>query len=53
MTITNYFAPEEKNVLMLVLAVEIRRYWCASPKKMTFTEISELISGGPAWRKTA
>jgi carboxyl-terminal processing protease len=32
----------------MLASVVIRRY-CASQKKNDFTEISELISGGPAW----
>jgi carboxyl-terminal processing protease len=26
------------------------RYWCSTSKENDYTEISELISGGPAWR---
>jgi carboxyl-terminal processing protease len=46
---TNYFAPEEKNVLMLVL-VELEGIGARLQKENDYTEISELISGGPAWR---
>jgi carboxyl-terminal processing protease len=28
----------------------VRRYWCSTSKENDYTEISELISGGPAWR---
>jgi carboxyl-terminal processing protease len=44
---TNYFAPEEKERFDVSIR-ETGRYWGTSSKENDFTEISELISGGPA-----
>ncbi|MGO4817839.1 carboxy terminal-processing peptidase [Flavobacterium sp. W22_SRS_FP1] len=47
---TNYFAPEEKSRFDVSMSGTLEGIGARLQKKNDFTEISELISGGPAWR---
>jgi carboxyl-terminal processing protease len=47
---TNYFAPEEKERFDQSISGKLEGIGARLQKKNDFTEISELISGGPAWR---
>lgn len=47
---TNYFAPEEKEKFDVDISGKFEGIGARLQKKNDFTEISELISGGPAWR---
>ncbi|SEF44154.1 carboxy terminal-processing peptidase [Flavobacterium urumqiense] len=47
---TNYFAPEEKEHFDQTISGKLEGIGARLQKKNDFTEISELISGGPAWR---
>lgn len=47
---TNYFAPEEKERFDVDISGKLEGIGARLQKKNDFTEISELISGGPAWR---
>jgi carboxyl-terminal processing protease len=46
---TNYFAPEEKERFDVSISGKLEGIGARLQKKNDFTEISELISGGPAW----
>jgi carboxyl-terminal processing protease len=47
---TTYFAPEEKERFDVSMSGKLEGIGARLQKKNDFTEISELISGGPAWR---
>ncbi|WP_035668450.1 carboxy terminal-processing peptidase [Flavobacterium sp. 83] len=47
---TSYFAPEEKERFDVSISGKLEGIGARLQKKNDFTEISELISGGPAWR---
>ncbi len=47
---TNYFAPEEKERFDTSMSGKLEGIGARLQKKNDFVEISELISGGPAWR---
>ncbi|MEO0046064.1 MAG: hypothetical protein RL705_1255 [Bacteroidota bacterium] len=47
---TSYFAPNEKERFDLSMSGKLEGIGARLQKKNDFTEISELISGGPAWR---
>ncbi len=47
---TNYFAPEDKDKFDLSISGTLEGIGARLQKKNDFTEITELISGGPAWR---
>lgn len=47
---TFYFAPEEKEKFDISMSGKLEGIGARLQKKSDFTEISELISGGPAWR---
>jgi carboxyl-terminal processing protease len=47
---TNYFAPEEKERFDVSMSGKLEGIGARLQKKNDYTEISELISGGPAWR---
>ncbi|WP_366185160.1 carboxy terminal-processing peptidase [Flavobacterium ovatum] len=47
---TNYFAPDEKERFDVSMSGKLEGIGARLQKKNDFTEISELISGGPAWR---
>lgn len=47
---TFYFAPEEKEKFDISISGKLEGIGARLQKKNDFTEISELISGGPAWR---
>jgi carboxyl-terminal processing protease len=47
---TNYFAPEEKERFDVSISGKLEGIGARLQRKNDFTEISELISGGPAWR---
>jgi len=47
---TNYFAPEEKERFDVSISGTLEGIGARLQKKNEYTEISELISGGPAWR---
>ena len=47
---TNYFAPEEKERFDVSMSGKLEGIGARLQKKNDFTEISELISGGPAWK---
>ena len=47
---TNYFAPEEKERFDVSMSGKLEGIGARLQKKNDFTEITELISGGPAWR---
>jgi carboxyl-terminal processing protease len=46
---TNYFAPDEKERFDVSMSGKLEGIGARLQKKNDFTEISELISGGPAW----
>jgi carboxyl-terminal processing protease len=47
---TSYLAPEEKERFDVSMSGKLEGIGARLQKKNDFTEISELISGGPAWR---
>ncbi|MBK0370671.1 carboxy terminal-processing peptidase [Flavobacterium agrisoli] len=47
---TSYFAPEEKERFDVNISGKLEGIGARLQKKNDYTEISELISGGPAWR---
>ena len=47
---TNYFAPDAKDTFDVSMSGKLEGIGARLQKKNDFTEISELISGGPAWR---
>jgi carboxyl-terminal processing protease len=47
---TSYFGPSEKERFDLSMSGKLEGIGARLQKKNDFTEISELISGGPAWR---
>ncbi len=47
---TSYFAPEEKDRFDITMSGKLEGIGARLQKKNDFTEITELISGGPAWR---
>jgi len=47
---TNYLAPEEKERFDVSISGKLEGIGARLQKKNDYTEISELISGGPAWR---
>ncbi|NDP26180.1 MAG: tail-specific protease [Flavobacterium sp.] len=47
---TNYFPPEEKERFDVEISGKFEGIGARLQKKNDFTEITELISGGPAWR---
>ncbi|TRX37083.1 carboxy terminal-processing peptidase [Flavobacterium restrictum] len=47
---TNYFAPQEKERFDVDISGKLEGIGARLQKKNDFTEITELISGGPAWR---
>jgi carboxyl-terminal processing protease len=47
---TNYFAPEAKDKFDIDMSGKLEGIGARLQKKNDYTEISELISGGPAWR---
>jgi carboxyl-terminal processing protease len=47
---TSYFAPNEKKKFDVSMSGKLEGIGARLQKKGDFTEISELISGGPAWR---
>ncbi|TDE02883.1 carboxy terminal-processing peptidase [Flavobacterium hiemivividum] len=47
---TNYFAPEEKERFDVSISGKLEGIGARLQKKNDFTEITDLISGGPAWR---
>lgn len=47
---TFYFAPEEKEKFDISMSGKLEGIGARLQKKNDFTEITELISGGPAWR---
>ncbi len=47
---TNYFAPEEKERFDVSISGKLEGIGARLQKKNDLVEISELISGGPAWR---
>jgi carboxyl-terminal processing protease len=47
---TSYFAPEEKERFDVSMSGKLEGIGARLQKKNDYTEISELISGGPAWR---
>ena len=47
---TSYFAPEEKERFDVSISGTLEGIGARLQKKNDYTEISELISGGPAWR---
>jgi carboxyl-terminal processing protease len=47
---TSYFAPEEKDRFDISMSGKLEGIGARLQKKNDFTEITELISGGPAWR---
>ncbi len=47
---TNYFAPEDKERFDVSMSGRFEGIGARLQKKNDFTEITELISGGPAWR---
>ncbi len=47
---TNYFPPEEKERFDVSISGKFEGIGARLQKKNDFTEITELISGGPAWR---
>ena len=47
---TNYFAPEEKERFDVSISGKLEGIGARLQKKNDYTEISDLISGGPAWR---
>ncbi len=47
---TTYFAPEEKDRFDVSMSGKLEGIGARLQKKNDYTEITELISGGPAWR---
>ena len=47
---TNYFAPDDKERFDISISGQFEGIGARLQKKNDFTEITELISGGPAWR---
>lgn len=47
---TSYFAPEEKDRFDITMSGKLEGIGARLQKKNDYTEITELISGGPAWR---
>jgi len=47
---TNYFPPDEKDRFDVSMSGKLEGIGARLQKKNDYTEISELISGGPAWR---
>ena len=47
---TNYFAPDEKERFDVSISGKLEGIGARLQKKGDYTEISEVISGGPAWR---
>lgn len=47
---TFYFAPEDKEKFDISMSGKLEGIGARLQKKNDFTEVSELISGGPAWR---
>lgn len=47
---TSYFAPEDKERFDVSMSGKLEGIGARLQKKNDFTEITELISGGPAWR---
>ncbi|HEU4497313.1 MAG TPA: carboxy terminal-processing peptidase, partial [Flavobacterium sp.] len=47
---TSYFAPDEKERFDVSMSGKLEGIGARLQKKNDFTEITELISGGPAWR---
>jgi len=47
---TSYYAPEEKERFDVSMSGKLEGIGARLQKKNDYTEISELISGGPAWR---
>lgn len=47
---TNYYGPEEKERFDVSMSGKLEGIGARLQKKNDYTEISELISGGPAWR---
>lgn len=47
---TSYFAPEDKERFDVSMSGKLEGIGAKLQKKNDFTEITELISGGPAWR---
>ncbi len=47
---TSYFAPDEKERFNVDMSGKLEGIGARLQKKNDFTEITELISGGPAWR---
>lgn len=47
---TNYFAPEEKERFDVSISGKLEGIGARLTKKNDFTQIDELISGGPAWK---
>ena len=47
---TSYFAPEDKERFDVSMSGKLEGIGARLQKKNDYTEISELISGGPAWR---
>ncbi len=47
---TTYFAPEDKEKFDVSMSGKLEGIGARLQKKNDFTEITELISGGPAWR---
>jgi carboxyl-terminal processing protease len=47
---TSYFAPEEKERFDVSMSGKLEGIGARLQKKNDFTEITELISGGPAWK---
>jgi carboxyl-terminal processing protease len=48
---TSYFAPDEKERFDVSMSGKLEGIGARLQKKNDFTEITELISGGPAWRQ--
>ncbi len=48
---TSYFAPDEKERFDVSMSGKLEGIGARLQKKNDFTEITELISGGPAWRE--
>lgn len=47
---TSYFAPDEKDRFDVTMSGKLEGIGARLQKKNDYTEITELISGGPAWR---
>src|SRR5690606_37747562 len=47
---TSYFAPDEKDRFDITMSGKLEGIGARLQKKNDYTEITELISGGPAWR---